>query len=344
VKVTGSRIDAFLRKPDPTVRAVLLYGPDHGLVRERADGLVAKVAGDAADPFRIAELTVEQLRDDPARLADEAAALPFTGGRRVVRIREGRDTIVPALHNLLEVDTAAGLVVVETGELGPRSPLRQLFEAAPSAATLPCYLDEGDGLRKLIDAELAAHGVMVAPEAADLLLTLLGADRAVTRSELQKLALFKGEAGQVEVDDVLAVVSGAGTASLDAIAYAACSGDFAALDRALAAALSEGSQPIALLRAVARHLQRLLQANASVGDGRTAKQAIDALKPAVFFRLQPQFRRQMDLWPARRLADGLVLLCETELDCKRTGAPQELLCQRTLFRLAHMARSATGRH
>jgi DNA polymerase III subunit delta len=340
VKLVGQRVEAFLRKPDPAVIAVLLYGPDQGLVRERADRLVASTAGDAGDPFRVAELAADSLKDDPARLADEAAALPFSGGRRVVRVRDGKDPLANTVRNLLECGSGGGMVVVEAGELGPRSLLRQVFESASTAAALPCYADEGDTLRKVIADGLAIHGLLVSPEAADLLTTHLGADRGVTHRELEKLALYKGGPGRVEVDDVLAVVGDAGAVSLDAIAFAACGGDFATLDRSLDTASAEGVQPIPLLRAVARHLQRLLQAHAVVAKGGgTPKQAMDALRPAVFFRVQPQFRRQMDLWRGARLADGLALLTETELECKRTGAPQELLCQRALFRLAELARS-----
>ena len=343
MKLSGQRVEAFLRKPDPAVIAVLLYGSDRGLVRERAERLVASAAGATADPFRVAELAADLCKDDPARLADEAAALPFSGGRRVVRVRDGKEPLAHAVRNLLEVGSGGGLVVVEAGELGPRSPLRQVFEQAGAAAAMPCYLDEGDTLREVIAGDLAAHGLLVTPEAADLLASVLGADRGLTRQELEKLALYIGQPGRVEVDVVLAVVGDAGAVSLDAIAFAACGGDFATLDRLVDTATAEGLQPVPLLRAFARHLQRLLQAQVLVMNGSSPKQAMDALRPTVFFRQQPQFRRQMDVWRGTRLADGLTLLAETELDCKRTGAPQRLLCQRALFRLAELARAAEAR-
>ena len=340
MKLVGRRIEAFLGKPEPAVIAVLVYGSDRGLVRERADRLVAAAAGAIADPFRVAELAADPLKDDPVRLADEAAALPFSGGRRVVRVRDGKDALATAVRNLLEVGGGGGLVVVEAGELGPRSPLRQVFELASTAAAVPCYVDEGDTLRGVIADDLAAHGLVVTPEAAHLLVSHLGADRGVTRGELQKLALYKGEPGEVEVEDVLAVVGDAGTVSLDAVALAACGGDFATLDRLVDSASAEGLSPIPLLRAVARHLLRLLQTHALMASGIGAKQAMDALRPPVFFRLQPQFRRQMDVWHEARLAEGLMLLADSELECKRTGAPQRLLCRRALLRLAELARTA----
>ena len=72
-----------------------------------------------------------------------------------------------AVRNLLEVGGGGGLVVVEAGDLGPRSPLRQIFESESNAAALPCYADEGDALRRVIEAELTAHGMAIAPEAMD---------------------------------------------------------------------------------------------------------------------------------------------------------------------------------
>jgi DNA polymerase III subunit delta len=339
MKLTVQRVEPFIRNPDSSIVAALLYGPDHGLIRERADRLATSVAGDASDPFRVAELSAESLKDDTARLADEAAAIPFSGGRRVVRVRDGKDTLVDAVRNLLETGGGGGMVIIEAGELGPRSPLRQTFETAPRAVALACYLDEGEALRKVISEALAGHGLLVADDAADLLEALLGADRGLTRNEIEKLALYKGEPGRVSAEDVLAVVSGAASVSFDAMAYAACDGNDAALDRGLTSAYAEGLQAIPLLRAVARHLLRLLQGRSAMARGASAVQAVESLKPPVFFRMQPAFRRQLDCWRPATIARALIIIIEAEMDCKETGAPQELLCHRALLNLCQLARS-----
>ncbi len=336
MKLTGAKIESFLRKPDPGVVAVLVYGPDRGLVRERADRLVETVAGTRTDAFRISELSTDDLKDDPSRLAAEAAALSFSGGRRVVRVREARDTQAESLRLLL-ASSADGLAVLEAGELGPKSPLRLAAEAVANAAALPCYADDSNALRSLIMAELSAQGLAISDEALDMLAGLLGADRGLTRSELAKLALYKGETGRIDVDDVLAVVGDAQQQSTDAVAYAACGGDFAGLDRSLATLVAEGTQPISVLRAAARHLQRLLQARALIDAGATPKLAVDRLKPPVHFRWRTSFERQAALWTSRRLASGLLQVTEAELQCKQTGAPQELICHRTLIRLGQLA-------
>src|SRR6516164_4406411 len=93
MKLPASRIAAFLQRPDRTIRAVLLYGPDTGLVRERAETLARTVCPDLKDPFRVADLSGSTLAADPARLADEAAQMSLMGGRRVVRVRDAADRL-----------------------------------------------------------------------------------------------------------------------------------------------------------------------------------------------------------------------------------------------------------
>ena len=73
MKISAARAERFVKRPDPKARAVLVYGPDRGLVRERAEALARGVVEDLADPFRVTEMTGAALAADPARLADEAA-------------------------------------------------------------------------------------------------------------------------------------------------------------------------------------------------------------------------------------------------------------------------------
>src|ERR1700690_4564535 len=179
----------FLKSANTSVAAVLFYGPDQGLVRERAVDLVVQVAGDAADPFRVAELTAAQLKEDPTRLADEAAALSLSGGRRVLRLREVADGHAEALGALLAGPAPASFLVLEAGDLAPRSALRKVFETAGNAAAVACYLDDDEALGKVIAETLKDHGLAIEDEALAYLIAHLGGDRGVSRQELEKLAL-----------------------------------------------------------------------------------------------------------------------------------------------------------
>ena len=64
MKFSASQADRFVRAPDPNIRAVLVYGPDAGLVRERAEAIARAVAPELSDPFRVTNLSARQLVDD----------------------------------------------------------------------------------------------------------------------------------------------------------------------------------------------------------------------------------------------------------------------------------------
>ena len=344
MKISGARLNGFLRQPDAAIVGVLVFGPDRGLVRERVGTLVATVAEDPRDPFRVVELGAAAIRNDPARLADEAAAMSFSGGRRVVRVVEAADALTGIFKGFLEdwANRAApsedALVVVEGSDLGSRSSLRTLFEKADNAAAIACYGDEGGNLRQIISETLARHRLTASADAIAYLAENLGADRMITRSELEKLALYKGGPGVVELEDAAACVGDSAAMTLDAVVHATAEGNQSALDRSLTRAFLEGASPVAVLRVAAGHFRRLHLAAGLAAEGRGADQAIAALKPSVIFKFRDRFRAQMRNWPADRLAQALEMLTEAEIDCKSTGKPPEAVCGRVLLRIAQAAR------
>src|SRR4051812_37128436 len=158
MKYTAAQLATYLKRPDAGLRAFLVYGPDDGLVRERAEALGRSVAERLDDPFRVTTLAAAQLAGDPARLADEAAAMSLMGGRRVVQLRGAGDGLAGALGAVLNAPGDA-LIVVEAGELAARSSLRRLFEAAGNAAAIACYADGPRVLDRLIRETLAEQRI-----------------------------------------------------------------------------------------------------------------------------------------------------------------------------------------
>ncbi|MEX0760210.1 MAG: DNA polymerase III subunit delta, partial [Tistlia sp.] len=228
--IKPQQAEALVKAPPPTLRALLLYGPDAGLVRERAKGARTAVLGAADDPFRLTELTGGDLKEDPTRLFDEAAALSFTGGRRVVALRDLADSQVRLVQEFLAALPGEALVVVEAGDLPKRAALVKAFEAAgPEAAVIACYRDEARDVGRVVEESLRAAGLSASPDAAAYLAANLGGDRQLTRRELDKLVLYMGEGAKrrVELEDARAMIGDSAALSLDDLALAVGSGDLA---------------------------------------------------------------------------------------------------------------------
>lgn len=336
MKLTGAKLATFLAHPDPAIRLVLLFGDDEGLVRERALGLVKHIADDASDPFRVVELDSSEVRSDPARLSDEAAAIAMTGGRRVVRVRNVTDGITKAVGAALEGGGDA-LMVLEAGGLSTRSSLRKLCEKAPAAVAVGCYTDSGQALEQVIRQTFATMEVEADRDCVSYLCDRLGSDRMVTRQEVEKLALYAGRGNKVTLRDAAACVGDSAGLSLDDALFAAGAGDGSGFERALDEAIAGGTAPVTILRAAMRHFQRLHLAGCHRACGASESEAIARLLPPVFFRVADRFRAELRRWPAARSAKALDLLVEAEEACKATGAPAMAICRDALLRLSRAA-------
>ena len=344
MKISGRNADTFARAPGPNVRAVLVYGPDSGLVGERAATLARAGGADPEDPFATTTLREEDLAGAPGRLLDEAAAIPWGGGVRVVRVRGASDALAPALSALLERPPEGAFVVVEAGDLGPRSRVRRLFEGAARGAAVPCYPDDDDARARLIRETLRAGGKEIEPAALEYLSRRLGGDRALARRELDKLALYALDRdGAVTREMAAECVGDEAERALEDVALAAAAGDVAELARAWDRVVAAGQRDVAVLRALARHLQRLHAVSVARDSGASVERAMAALRPPVFFRSKAAFAAQIAGWTTARIEEALDAASRAERSCKTTGTPGGLVCERTLFRIAGAARRGRAR-
>lgn len=336
MKLAAGQINGFLQKPDPSVRVVLIYGPDAGLVRERAETFAKKLVPDINDPFRTASLSGSSIAEDPARLHDEMAAQSLGGGSRLVRIQAATENMAAALAALLnDPPEAESILIIEGGDLDKRSKLRGICEGDHRAAAIPCYVEEGAARQRVITDILQSEGLRIDHDALALLGDILPPDRMAMRSELEKLALYMGSKGAtIKLEDVEAVVQDAGSAELDDLIFAVGSGDARRVATLLDRLLEEQTSPVAILRSAERHFLRLQMARSYVDQGQSASEAVKKLQPPVFWKYVDSMAAQVRRWPAPRIDAALSRLFEAEAAVKRTGTPDEALTAQLMLRLA----------
>jgi DNA polymerase-3 subunit delta len=344
MKLQGAAIERFLARPDPGIRAVLVFGGDEGLVRERAGRLARTVVDDLNDPFRVALLTADALAADPSLLSDEACALSLMGGQRLVRIRDGSDKLTRAVTALLEAPAADSLTIIEAGDLTPRSSLRKLAEGEAAIAAIPCYVEDEAGLARTLGSQIAEAGKTIDPDALRLLSASLVGDRMQARGEVDKLLVYLGEQKSISLGDVEAAVADTATLGMDDAIQSAMDGDFAALDRCLARLAGEGASGVAILRTAQNHFRRLHVTRARIDAGIELDRALSQLQPPLFFKRKETFGREARRWPLARIQAALDRLVEAEAQSKRTGANDALLAADALLAVARVAAGMKARN
>ncbi len=337
--VKPAAVDGFVARPPETLAAALVFGPDQGLVRERAETLTKSVVPELRDPFRVAEFEEDALTSDPARLWDEAAAISMLGGRRVVRVRGVGNALSKHFERYLEEPPGDALIVVEAGDLAKSASLRRLFERADNAASIACYPDAVRNLDDVVRATLKTEGLSIEHSVLADVVSRLGSDRGVTRSELEKLVLYVGEEKTVTIDHVRAAMGNESDLRMEECCDAAGGGDFKALDTALSRLWLAGMSPVAILRLALGHFQRLALVRSAYDNGGDMQSAMRRLRPPIHFRRSDSFKAQISRWTEAKLEDAQSILYEAEALTKTTGVPGEAACGRALFSVAALARS-----
>lgn len=337
MKIQPRQIDAFVKKPDPTARAILVYGPDEGLARERLNLLSQSVVKDLNDPFNVAQLTGDILDQDKARLSDEANAMSMMGGARLIRIDGAADALTPLLKEYLSNPSPNNLVVLHGTDLSAKSSLRKLFETAPNAAAIPCYAASSGDVLSLIRQDLQAAGYGIENDAAQWLAQQLTADRAIARNEIEKLALYMASTPQgtrATLDDAQACCGQGGARSLDDLVYATGGANPEIALRSFRQLVDEGMAPVVIHRSLQNHFRRLHLTRSMMQDGASLHEAMGKLNPKIFFKWEDSFREQVGRWSLGRLEMVLNRLAKLEADCKKTGAADEVLTAQAILSLS----------
>jgi DNA polymerase III subunit delta len=332
VAIKAADVDAFVVRPDPARPVVLVFGPDAGLVSERANALVKASVDDVNDPFALARLEAEDLTAEPSRLVEEAQTIPLFGGRRAVWVKAGSRNIAPAVEALLALPKIECRVVIEAGDLRRNAPLRALCEKAKNAAALPCYADDERARTRLIDDEMREAGLKLAPDARAMLIPLLGGDRQASRNEIAKLALYARGRDLVGIDDVAAVVSDASALALDDIVDATFAGRPAELETQLAKARLAGTAAGSILFAVQRQVAQLHKWRTAIETG--AGFSIDSVQPPVNFRRKDAIAAALRLWSAARLLVAMSELADAVLQSRRNADLADTIAERALLAVA----------
>jgi DNA polymerase-3 subunit delta len=335
MKLQTRDIPGFLQKPQ-SVAAVLLYGPDQGLILQRGKQIAQIVLGAKYDPHNLTEITEEKLKADPPLLRDELTAMSLlASGRRAVLLRDASDKCAPIIEEAcIGLAPDAAYLIVQSDDLGPSSALRKLFESRREFAALPCYRDDGRTLEAVIAERLRGHGIQTTSDVIRFIAAHEGADRQVTLQEMDKLALYLGDEKKLTLEMAQSIAAQNDYLSQDDLSVALAAGDRVQLAACLSRSLAEGISPVAVCRALQRYFQRLLFLHGALSQGMPLDDAVSRLRPPVFFKYAQPLKNHMRRWSSADVRAALSALLSAERGLKSSPLPPSLLLSQALSEIA----------
>lgn len=337
VAVKGAEAARFLTDPPKTIDAILFFGTDPGLVSERSQKLARVLADREAPPGEILRIDDPDLEDDSGRLAVELQTRPMFSGRNIVRASMGRRITAAAVKTILETSPLEGVLILEAGNLKADDSLRKLFEKGARLAAIGCYPDSAADISALILEVVQSFGVKITPNAHALLMTRLGADRALSRAEIEKLALYALDKGAIDDDDVDAIVGDAADLQLERIAEAAAQGQSKQAMIDLGRAIASGDDPQAIILIAQRYFLKLHRVRADIDSGMRVDEALRSLRPPLHFKQRDVFAAIVRRWSRAMLERALDRIADAARAARLSSAHDDTQAERLILALAAIA-------
>ena len=333
-EIKAYEFDQFVKRRARDFRIFLIYGPDRGLVSERASELAKLTGVDTSDAFSFMRLEASDINADPGRLYDEANSTGLFGGEKLIWIKgAGADkNLSEALAGIAQDPPDNAWIIIEAGDLKKGANLRKAAESAASAMAIPCYADDDKALNALVDAELSASGLRITADARALLLDCLGGDRIASRNEIRKLALYAAGEGLIEERHVIEIVGDASAISTDDAVDAVLKGDLPDFLHAVQKVIASKTSVFLVLQGCLRQFQMLDLMRAEMDEKRaSAQDALNVYGRHLHFRRKPVIEAALRSWNAAAIAIEMHRLQSAILQSRQRASLEDTVAMQTLL-------------
>lgn len=337
MKANRGQIEKALDAPPADIRFFLLHGAD-----EAGSNALAKRLERAMGPEaeRI-DLDAPVLREDPARLADEAASFSMFGDKRWIRINGVGDDSLPALTALMEAEVAGNPVLAVAGTLKATSKLLKLALDTPMAMAFASYQPDAREAEQIAVAIAREGGLRLPSDLARRIVDLANGDRALMGGEIDKLILYLDAAPdrpREATTDALDALSADNPDTDSApLVNAVLGGDLRAMHRELGRLTETGTAMAAVLRPLMTRAMLLANIRADVEDGKRLEAAVEAAGKQVFWKEKGTVTRQVRLWDAPGIARVIQRLSQAERSSRSGRGVGDLMVRHELLAIARQA-------
>ncbi|MEL6819384.1 MAG: DNA polymerase III subunit delta [Pseudomonadota bacterium] len=307
---------------EPPALVSLVYGPDRGIVSERAKKLIALSRVNVEDPFSYIRILAGDISGSAAsRLVEEVNTVSMFGDARLIHLEDaGNDVgLVGAVKNVIEAIQPGTFLVIEAGDLKKSASLRTTVERAEKAIAIPCYADDEKSLQTLVDQSMQSAGKQLTLEARQFLISNLGGDRGTTRQEIEKLLTFCAQIERIELEHVISIIGDTASVAVDSIVDGVLTGQLAQCEKGLVRLEAGGGSSFVLLSALMRQFQSLaIMRSAMENDRKTARAVVESARPPIFFKRKQLVTDALNVWSGSMIRDALARIRETLIDSRQS--------------------------
>ena len=313
---------------------ILIYGPNEGLIRDHIRKIKSDYLSDV--DFEEVSITGKSLDLNPDTLATTANSISMFNSYKLIILESLKDKNILELESVIDSAPAQTMLIVKADNLKKTSKLRKLFENNAQCYALACYEDDAKSMMRLIDNFMKENNISIDRDIKNYLMQTLSTDRMISFNELQKISLFYANDDTTpNLEEIKNLLNDASSNNLQKMNESVMYGNTVKSSNILSKLLSEGSNPISILRSLINYLKRVQKVKVEMKKGSNFDNAIKFLRPPLFWKDKDNFQQHCVRWPLNKIERNLSQLLDAEIDCKTNSKLSSILCERSILTICH---------
>jgi len=312
----------------------LIYGPNEGLIRNHIQKIKSDYLSDV--DFEEISITGKSLDLSPDTLETSANSISMFNNYKLIILESLKDKNMSKLESVIDSAPTQTMLIVKADNLKKTSKLRKLFESNAQCYALACYEDDAKSMMRLIDGFMKENNITVDRDIKNYLMQTLSTDRMISFNELQKISLFYNNADTTpHLEEIKNLLNDTSSNNLQKMNESVMYGNTTKSSNIISKLLSEGNNPISVLRSLINYLKRVQKVKVEMKKGSNFDTAIKFLRPPLFWKDKDNFQQHCVRWPLNKIEKNLSRLLDAEIDCKTNSKLSSILCERSILTICH---------
>ena len=315
----------------------LIYGPNEGLIRAHIKKLVKHFS--SKHEYEELGLDSKEL-DEDSHIVDsnlKTVSMFFKG--KILIINKPKDIHLSMIEPIVNDSPQNSVLIIKADNLTKSSKIRKFFESHESCFSLACYDDDAKALMQHLENFISKNNLNIDRDIKNYLMQNLSNDRMINNNELEKINLFIGNTDKtLSLDDAKFLLNDSSSQNLNKMNEAVMYGNTSKSSKIISRLLSEGNNPISLVRSLMNYIIRIQKTKIEMKKGNNFENAVRDLKPPLFWKDKESFQRHCLKWPLKSIEHNLNKLLEAEIICKLNSKLAILNCEKTILLVASSAK------
>ena len=299
----------------------LFYGDNEGLKKVFKESLKKKSQTKTLLFFQ------EEIVKNQDLLLNEVFNKSLFNEKKTIFIEQADDKILKIVENFEKLEDVE--IFLFASALNKKSKLRSFFEKSKIFGISPCYEDNVITIRKIIQEKLRKFQGLT-PEIIDYIIQNTGLNRYKIINEIKKIETYfnnnKIEANKL--DDLLNLGS---SDDFNQLKDEALNGNQNKTNKLISDTVLEDEKSIYYLNIINQRALDLLKILREQKNINNVEQAINALKPPVFWKDKPNFINQLKKWNQKKLKNILSKVFDVELKIKTNSSINKNILMKNLI-------------